>query len=418
MRNTQSNHVRLLIVFLTVFIDLVGFGIVLPLLPLYTKSLGDSTGWITGAIVAIYSLMQFLFAPAWGRWSDRIGRRPLMLFGTLGAAVAYAIFALGAGATGMAAFAIIFGSRALAGFCGANLTVAQAYIADITPPDKRSKSMALIGVAFGLGFIFGPVIGGISLGKMGLAGPGWVASALCLLNFIGAWFMLPESLKPTSEHAPRRPRVAQWVHTLGHPQIGLLIGVFFLSTFAFTTFEMTLGLLVSKNFGLDFTKEHDSRIITMLFAYCGIVGVFVQGGLVGRLVKAMGEARLIALSLVLVAVSLGPLAFIYGWGMLLFALAVLSIGTGLTRAPVFGLISILAPANEQGATLGVAQSAGSLARITGPIFASTLFYQHPAWPYVTAGAMALVTAAVVLAWIVPACANVHATGEPTPVVEG
>jgi MFS family permease len=276
--------------------------------------------------------------------------------------------------------------------------------------------MALIGVAFGLGFIFGPAIGGMSLGGFtvnlpgilhwkfegfGIAGPGWVASAFCLANFVGAYFLLPESLRPNSEHARTRPRMAQWLHTLGHPQIGLLIGVFFLSTFAFTCFEVTLGLLVSRNFGLNFKEPHGAGVITKLFVYCGVIGVLVQGGMVGRLVKAMGEARLIALSLVLTALSLGPLAFIHGWGLMLATLALLSLGSGLTRAPVFGLISILTPATEQGATLGVAQSAGSLARIVGPIFAATLFDAHPAWPYVTAAGLSMLSAVLVWFMIVP-----------------
>jgi multidrug resistance protein len=387
------------IIFLTVFIDLVGFGIVLPLLPLYSKNFGAS-GWLIGLIAAIYSVMQFLFSPVWGRWSDRIGRRPLLLFSTVGAAVSYVIFALGAGTTGLTALMIFLFSRALAGFCGANITVAQAYIADITPPEKRSKSMALIGIAFGLGFIFGPAIGGLSLHHFGLSGPGWAAAVLCAANFIGAWFLLPESLQPGSEHAKQRPHLAQWMHTLNHPQIGLLTGVFFLSTLCFTAFEVTIGLLVSKNFHLDFTKGPDAKTITWLFVYCGIIGVFVQG-CVGRLIKSMGEKGLIILSSLLVGVSLAPLAFIHTWGLLLVALAVLSIGSNLTRAPVFGLISILAPHNEQGATMGVAQSAGSLARITGPIFAASLFDFHPSWPYVASGVLAFATALLTLRLAVP-----------------
>ena len=388
------------IIFLTVFIDLVGFGIVLPLLPLYSKNFGAS-GLMIGAIMGIYSLMQFLFSPVWGRWSDRIGRRPLLLFSTLGAAISYVVFALGSGAAGGTALLIFLFARALAGFCGANITVAQAYIADITPPEKRSKSMALIGVAFGLGFIFGPYIGGWSTVHFGMSGAGWVAASLCAANFIGTYFLLPESLKPTSEHVKPRPRFAQWMHTLGHPRVGLLIGVFFLSTFCFTTFEVTLGLLVGKNFGIDFRQGQGMATITHLFAYCGIIGVLVQGGM-GPLVKRFGEPKLIAFSMLLVAASLGWIAFIHDWPSLWIALALLSMGSGLVRAPVFGLISILTPATEQGTTIGVAQSAGSLARITGPVFASTLFEFHPAWPYLTSGALAFAVAVLVFRLVVPA----------------
>ena len=396
----KNRRPQLGIIFLTVFIDLIGFGIVLPILPLYSKNFGAS-GLMIGAIMAIYSLMQFVFSPVWGQWSDRIGRRPLLLFSTFGAAISYVVFALGSGCSGNTALMIILGARALAGFCGANITVAQAYIADITPPEKRSKSMAIIGIAFGLGFIFGPVISGFSTVHFGFTGPGWVAASLCAANFIGTYFLLPESLKPTSEHVKPRPRLTQWMHTLGHPRIGLLIGVFFLSTFCFTTFEVTLGLLVGKNLGVDFKQAAGMKTSTYLFAYCGVIGVLVQGGM-GPLVKRFGEAKLIAFSMVLVAISLGWLGFIHQWPPLWIALALLSAGSGLVRAPVFGLISILAPANEQGTTIGVAQSAGSLARITGPVFAATLFEFHPAWPYMVSGTLAFVVAILVWQWIVPA----------------
>ena len=387
------------VIFLTVFLDLVGFGMVIPILPLYAREYGAS-GSVVGAIMAVYSLMQFLFSPVWGRWSDKIGRRPLMLFGTGGASVAYIIFALGAGMSGTLALCVFFASRMLAGFCGANLAVAQAAIADVTPPEKRSKSMALIGIAFGLGFIFGPWIGGMSLKHFGMAGPGWVAAALCATNFLAACFLLPETKSTASPEAKARPRWQQWKHILAHPQIGLLVGVFFFTTFSFACFETTLGLLVSKNFGLDF-KGHDAGTIANLFAYCGIIGVLVQGGLIGRLLKHLGEGKLIALSLILVAFSLAPLPFVHGWPALLVVLAMLSFGSSLTRPPVFGLISRLARSDEQGATLGIAQSAGSLARILGPIFAASLFFIHPTWPYLACAMITGITATVVIVKLLP-----------------
>ena len=162
-----------------------------------------------------------------------------------------ALFALGSGVTtANAALAVILVSRALAGICGANITVAQAYIADITPPDQRSKKMGLIGMAFGLGFIFGPALGGVSIKLFGLTGPGWVAAGLCAANFFLALAILPESRQPGSAQATPRPRFSQWAHVLGRPTIGLLVFVFFLATFCFTCFETTLGLLVAENFRL------------------------------------------------------------------------------------------------------------------------------------------------------------------------
>ena len=411
-----------LVVFLTVFIDLVGFGIVLPLLPIYSRNFGAS-GLVIGAIMASFSAMQFLFAPVWGRWSDRVGRRPVLLISTAGAALSYALFAWGSGVEQSFALWVLLASRVCAGICGANITVAQAYIADVTPPEQRSKKMGLIGMAFGLGFIFGPALGGFSIDHFGVTGPGWVAAGLCAANFILAWFILPESWKPGADRAAARPHFAQWSHTLGQPKIGLLIGVFFLATFCFTCFETTLGLVVGENFHLDARRAEDAKIIGYLFAYCGLVGALVQGGAIGRLVKKWGEPRLIAVSLVLVGLALAPIPFIHGaavtgfgglftgaglpWLALLAVLGVLSIGSSLTRPPVFGLISMLTPAHEQGATLGVAQSAGSLARILGPIFAGGFFQFHPSLPYLVCGGISLLAA--VIAW------QYLAKPEPAPI---
>jgi MFS family permease len=385
----------LLIIFLTVFIDLIGFGIVLPLLPIFSKDFGAS-GFMIGVIMASYSVMQFLFAPWWGRLSDRIGRRPVLLISTAGAALSYSLFAIACGFPGTTGLWLLLVSRALAGVCGANITVAQAYIADITPPEKRSAKMGLIGMAFGLGFIFGPAIGGIVFKHFGIAGPGWVAAGFCAANFVLASFILRESFQPGAQHTERRARLAQFSHALAHPKVGLLIVVFFLATFAFTCFETTMGLLVSRNFNLDLKASDNAKaIVGYLFAYCGIIGAFVQGGAIGRLVRKMGEPRLITVSLFLVAISLAILPFVRGnWIDLLLALAVLAIGSSLTRPPVFGLISILTPAHEQGATIGVAQSAGSLARIVGPIFAATLFDWKPALPYLACSLVCVIAGAL------------------------
>src|SRR5438067_11778837 len=191
------------VIFLTVFIDLIGFGLVLPLLPIYSQKFG-ANGFMIGAIMASFSAMQLVFAPAWGRLSDRIGRRPVLLVSTAGAAVSYAIFAFGSGLQDHTALWVILGSRMLAGICGANITVAQAYIADVTPPEDRSKKMGLIGMAFGLGFICGPIIAGIGLRFLGNTGPGWLAAGICALTFLLALFILVESRKPTSEPAKAR----------------------------------------------------------------------------------------------------------------------------------------------------------------------------------------------------------------------
>ena len=402
-----------LIIFLTVFIDLIGFGIVVPLIPIYSRHFG-AHGFVIGVIIASFSAMQFVFAPIWGRLSDRHGRRPMLLISTAGAAASYVLYAVSSGLQNhTAALWLLVASRMFAGICGGNITVAQAYIADITPPEQRSKKMGLIGMAFGLGFIFGPIIGGLSLKYIGNTGPGWVAAALCAGNFLLALFILAESLKPSSEHVAARPRLNQWMHTLSQPKVGLLVIVFFLATFCFSCFESTLPLVVSDNFHLNLRSDETSAsTVVYLFAYCGIIGALVQGGAIGRMVQKMGEPKLIAMSLVFTGISLGLLPFIKGnvqlswkvlvhpegvpWIAMLGALGLLSIGSSLTRPPLFGLLSNLTPPHEQGATIGIAQSAGSLARILGPIFATTLLHYVPPLPYLTCTVILLVTASFVV----------------------
>lgn len=389
------------IIFLTVFIDLVGFGLILPLIPIYSESF-HARGWMIGAIMGSYSLMQFLFAPIWGRVSDRIGRRPVLLGSTACACLSYVIFALGSGLSGNVALLVILLSRLFAGICGANITVAQAYIADITPPERRSARMGLVGMAFGLGFILGPVLGGLSAKYFGPTGPGWTAASVCALNFIWASLRLAESWKPSEHSVTQRPHIEQWLHILRAPRLNLLIGIFFLATFCFTCFETTIGLLVMKNFKI--SVKSGLETVSGLIAYCGVVGALVQGG-IGRLVKKLGEPRLIAVSLFLAAIGIGILPFLTTWGFLLVGLGIFSIGSSLTRPPVFGMISMLTPAHEQGATMGVAQGVGSLARIIGPLFAASLFVQDAPLPYLICAGLCTLTAVVAMLYlthIVPA----------------
>lgn len=378
----------LLIIFLTVFLDLIGFGIVLPLLPIYSERFGAS-GFMIGLIIASYSIMQVIFSPFWGRWSDRVGRRPILLISLMTSTISYAIFALGAGIGGRTGLLILLASRVFAGIGGANVTVAQAYIADITPPEQRSKRMGLIGMAFGLGFVLGPAIGGLSAG-FGESAPGWVAAFFCGANFLTACLILPESRKSDSPPAKPRQHLELWSHTFRTPGVGLLILLFFVSTFCFTCFETTIGLLIIDTFHLD--HESAMKYAAFLFAYCGLIGAFVQGGMIGRLIKMFGEQKLIGISLGLVALSMFMLPYSTTLFILMVTLTILSVGTSAVRPPVFGLISNLTPENEQGATLGVAQSTSSFARCVGPIFAGILFKMKPAIPYlICAGILALAT---------------------------
>ncbi len=372
----------LLVIFLTVFIDLIGFGICLPLLPKYAERYG-AQGWQIGAAMGVYSLMQLVFAPWWGQLSDRIGRRPVLLVSNFGSIIAYGLFGLSASYIGDTGFWILIGSRIFAGICGANLSVASAYIADVTSPEKRSKGMGLIGMAFGLGFILGPVIGSQAFKHFGLAGPGAVAAGICAINFLLGCFILPETRKKDAAPAIRRPRLAQIRHVLGMKEVGFLIGIYFLGTFAFTAFESTLPLL------LDAKLHYDEEHVGYVFAFCGIMAAMVQGGGIGRLVKSFGERRLIGASLLVVAVSLVLMPLANSLTTMLAALAVFAIGSGINRAPTMGLISQLSPADEQGTTLGIAQSAGTLARVLGPTVATTLYDLWLPAPYLACATIAL-----------------------------
>jgi DHA1 family tetracycline resistance protein-like MFS transporter len=274
--------------------------------------------------------------------------------------------------------------------CGANLSVASAYIADVSPPEKRSKSMGLIGMAFGLGFILGPVLGALSV-KIGPAWPGWLASAICLLNFLLTLAFLGESRVPGSQRPSQTPRVTQFLATLRQPTVGLLIMVYFFATFCFATFESTFSRLIHRE------RADAEHFIGYLFTYCGVLSAVLQGGLIGRLVKRFGEARIVAFSLVMFAAGLCMLPFLLSsWAWLILGLGLVAAGSGLNRPPTFGLISIQTPPDQQGATLGVAQSAGSLARIIAPVAGNLLFRYSPALPYLLCAVIAL--GAGLVAW--------------------
>ena len=359
MRTKKS---PLFIIFLVVFIDLVGFGIVIPILPYYAKQYGANATQL-GWLMTSYSAMQFFFAPVWGRLSDRFGRRPILLVTILGSALGMA--ALG----GAKSLGMLFAARLFAGLCGANISTATAYVADVTTAENRAKGMGMIGAAFGLGFIFGPAIGG-ALSIHGYGVPMYAAAALAALNFLFAAFKLEEprvDRKAREQNRPKRFDRKAIRATLGDHRTRLATISFFLVTLAITQMEVCFAIFVLARFGLG------AREAGWLLAFMGIVMVLIQGGLIGKLSKRFGEARLIATGVVLMALGLALFAIAPKVGLLFLALSLLAIGNGITNPSLSSLASKGAAADSRGATMGVYHSAASLARVIGPPVAGILY---------------------------------------------
>jgi multidrug resistance protein len=375
----------LAVVFLTVFIDLVGFGIVIPLVPLYAEAYRPSP-FAFGVLMASFSAMQFLFAPLLGRLSDRIGRRPVLLVSLLGSFLSYLLFAFSS------SFALLLASRVLAGIMGANIGTAQAVIADVTPQGDRARGMGLIGMAFGLGFVFGPAIGGFAV-KVHPFLPGLVAAGLSLVAFVWAFFGLPETrpaaaaLRPARRAFPLRA-VIQAVRL---PVVGPLLVITLINTTAFSNFEATFAQFARSRFG------HDPSTVSWLFVLIGVTAAIVQGGLIRRLVPLLGEARLIGIGATLLALSFAGLVLVSGHGGLIALVVTTAAGSGLTNPALAGLLSRSTDAAEQGEILGAAQSLSSLGRIIGPFWGEHVWFRwEAAGPYGTGALLEVVVVLIVL----------------------
>jgi MFS transporter, DHA1 family, tetracycline resistance protein len=351
--------------FLIVLIDLIGFGLVIPLLPFYGVRFGASAPEVTW-LLATYSLMQLVAAPLWGWLSDRVGRRPVLMASMAASAVAY--LWLGA-ATDLW---MLFAGRALAGTCAGNIAAAQAYIADITKPEERAHGMGMIGAAFGLGFIFGPALGGLLAGTdpatANLVTPAWVAAGLSIVALCGVLFVLRESHARERRGQARPPRRISLIFgALRRPVLSRLIVIFFLVILAFAAMESIFALWALRQ--LDWGPAK----VGYVFAYLGLLSAVMQGGLTRRLTQRYGEERLLLCGLVLLAIGLLIVPFSRDLALLCGAFAVLAIGLGLVQPALNSLISRRAGGGEQGEVLGVSQSVGSLARVIGPPFAGYLF---------------------------------------------
>ena len=371
---------RLGIIFLTVFMDLVGFGIIIPLNPYLAKVYGASPLQV-GLLMSVYSLMQFLFAPVWGQLSDRYGRRPIILVSLLGSALAHTGFGLAGTFEGLVI------ARALAGLFGGNISTAMAYIADITDEKNRSKGMGMIGAAFGLGFLLGPVIGGVFADYS----PAFIAGGICFANFLGAIWYLPESLKPSAQRKVREPRWSKISRALTTPVLRSVMVLVFLNTFAMAHIEASLFLYVQDQF------KWSLKEASFGFAYIGLILVFTQGYLIRKWMPKIGERKMLQIGLVVTAVGFLFTGLSSSVGLMAVAVTILALGNGMTNPSLHGSVSLLSGEDVQGNNLGVSQSLSSIARIIGPPTGGALYQHFGTWsPFAAAASLVAVGAVMVL----------------------
>jgi multidrug resistance protein len=351
-----STRRALAVVLLTVFLDLLGFGMVIPILPLYARDLHASVPEIT-RLLAIYSVMQLLFAPIWGRLSDRIGRRPVLLLSIFGSCASQLGYALSP------TLPFLMLSRAIAGICGANIAAAQAYVADVTDERSRAGAMGMVGAALGLGFIFGPALGG-QLSRIDPRAPFLAGSFLAAVNFALAYVLLRE---PPRHHVSSA--ALSWealLRLVRAPRLLALLGIFFIVTFGFANMEGVFSLYCQDRF------HYGAQRVGWLFALVGVVMAGVQGLLVRRLAPRLGEGRMLSIGIAVMGLGLLSLALAQGLGLLLFGIFCIAAGSGLNNPSLSSLLT-RAAGEQKGGVLGVSQSLGALGRIVGPVLGGEMY---------------------------------------------
>lgn len=358
-RSVADSRSPYALLFGTIFLDLVGFGIVIPVLPIYAERFGASPLTI-GLLLASYSAMQCVCAPLLGRLSDRVGRRPVLLLSVIGTSAGFLL--MGAAHS----LWLLFVARVIDGATGGNLSTAQAYIADITPPEHRSRGMGLIGAAFGLGFIFGPAIGGV-LSHVSLAAPFFFAAFLAAANAVAIYCRLPESLPVERRHRARaHPSFSALAQQACQRPLGIILAAYFFTTVSFSLLTATYALFTERRLG------YSAAQTGYVFAGQGLLGAIIQGGLMGRLVKALGDKPLVIAGATALAVSLFLLPMVGSTAFLLWVTTGIAIGHSLALAPLNGLASKSADETSQGRVLGMMQSMASGARIAGPVLGGWL----------------------------------------------
>jgi DHA1 family tetracycline resistance protein-like MFS transporter len=379
---------RIFVIFLVVFIDLLGFGIIIPLLPIFSLNELHMHETTIGLVTGIFSLMQFVFTPVWGRLSDIYGRKPIILFSLTGNVLSYLM--LGFVFAGvLKSVVLLFVARAMAGLFSGNIGAAMAYISDITSKADRSKGMGIIGASFGLGFVFGPFLGGVLAQRFGFGAPVFLSSMLSLTALILAFNILKESLPEQYRRKDRRLNlklkngINKLTLALKHPNVGFLILLYFIITFSFSNIFSTFQLYAESDVGFNYDIEQ----ISYLFAYMGVLGAFVQGVLIRPLTKIFDEKKILIAGNFVMAIGLGTIPFSQrSLILLLLSLLLLGLGNGLNQPITLSLVSKYTDPDEQGGILGINQSLGSLARFLGPSWGG-LVYERIGYtaPFLTGG---------------------------------
>ena len=352
----------LIIIFVTIFIDLVGFGIVIPLLTFYAEEF-QATPLDIGLLVSSFSLMQFIFSPIWGNLSDRFGRKPILFLTILGSSVGYLMLGF-AGSLWM-----IYAGRILAGIMGGNLSTAQAYIADVTTRENRARGMGLFGMAFGLGFILGPALAGV-LSKFGMNVPFLFAATLSLINAFLLLVILPESRKFGTEVAQKKGRLIALIDSLRDRRFATITIDYFLVVTAFSMMTTSFAYFTLVKFG------YDAAHTGYLLGFVGLLAAVMQGGFFGILAKRFGEAKVVIVGCALLVISLLAVPFVSsvsgGLTVLLVGIAFFAIGNSMASPALTSMASKAVSDSEQGQALGILQSAASLARVIGPLLCGFL----------------------------------------------
>lgn len=371
------------LVFVTVFLDMVGFGIVFPLLPFYVQSMGGSA-FTVGVLLGCFSVTQLAATPFLGRFSDLRGRRPVILLSLFANATAMGLFAL---ASYERMLVLLFASRILAGATSGNLAACQAAVADSTPPSARARAMGLIGAGIGLGIVLGPLLGGLVAG-WGAWLPPLAAGVLALLGALGVLFGMPETHPPEERAARASPgRFAAIAQVPQKRALAIVLGLYFLVFFAMTNNQVALALLAKARF------DWDAKQVGYAFALFGLIGLVIQGGIIGPVSKALGEVPVLVTGALTFACGLLGVSFASRPLALVGAVAVMSTGLGLVQ-PIMSSLASQVAGNHQGAILGLAQSAGGLARTVGPLASGAIYASFgPGVPF-GCGAVAAAMAAV------------------------